>query len=207
MTPAPARRGEVAALLALALLLLALNITPITNNDLFLHLKTGDLILKKHAVPHTDDYSALARGRPYVAHEWLAAVVLRLVQGALGFNGLILLKALTAIAVAALLYAAAKELGATPAAAIGALAFVMILAASRFMERPHIFTYLMTATFLLLLARRRRGTRVPLWVFAPLQIIWANLHGGFVLGPAILAVAALATLLDGACGLDRKSVV
>jgi len=204
VTPAPARRGEAAALLALALLLLDLNITPITNNDLFLHLKTGELILETHAVPRTDDYSALARGRPYVAHEWLAAVVLRLVQGALGFNGLILLKAVTAIAVAALLYATSIELGAPPAAAIGALAFVMILAASRFMERPHIFTYLMTATFLLLLARRRRGTWAPLWVFVPLQIVWANLHGGFVLGPAILAVAALATLLDGACGFATR---
>ena len=207
MTLGPARRGETAALLALALLLLALNLTPITNNDLFLHLKTGDLILKTHAVPRTDDYSALARGRPYVAHEWLAAVVFRLVQGALGFDALIVLKAATAVAVAALLYAAALEFGAPPAAAVPVLAFAMILAASRFMERPHVFTYLMTAAFLLLLARRRRGARAPLWGLVPLQIAWANLHGGFVLGPAILAVAALASFLDGHFGCASRRAV
>jgi tetratricopeptide (TPR) repeat protein len=195
------RRGEAAALSALALLLLALNLTPITNNDLFLHLKTGELVLETHAVPKTDDYSALARGRPYVAHEWLAGVVFRLVQGALGFDGLILFKVLVAIGVAALLYAAARRLGASPAAAVSCLAFVMILAASRFMERPHIFTYLMTAAFLWLLARRRAGARAPLGAFVPLQVLWANLHGGFILGPAIVLAAALASFLDGALGL------
>ena len=144
------RRGEAAALTALALLLLALNLTPITNNDLFLHLKTGEVVLETHAVPLPDDYSALARGRPYVAHEWLAAGLFRLVLGALGFNGLVLMKVFVAFGVAGLLYAAARRLGASPAAAVSCLAFVMILAASRFMERPHIFTYLLTAAFIML---------------------------------------------------------
>ncbi len=197
------RRGEAAALTALALLLLALNLTPITNNDLFLHLKTGEVVLETHAVPLTDDYSALARGRPYVAHEWLAGVLFRLVLGALGFNGLVLMKVFVAFGVAGLLYAAARRLGASPAAAVSCLAFVMILAASRFMERPHIFTYLLTAAFLWLLARRRAGARAPLWAFVALQILWANLHGGFILGPAIVLASALAAAIDGAPDLPE----
>jgi hypothetical protein len=131
VTPGPDRRGEAAALAALALLLLILNVTPITNNDLFLHLRTGETILKTGSVPRVDDYSALAGGRPFIAHEWLAGVVFRLVQMALGWNGLILLKALSAIAVAALLYAAARLLGSPPAVAVPALTFVMILASWR----------------------------------------------------------------------------
>ncbi len=195
------RRGEAAALTALALLLLALNLTPITNNDLFLHLKTGQVVLETRTVPQIDDYSALARGRPYVAHEWLAAVLFRLVEAGLGFNGLILMKVCVALGVAGLLYAAARRLGASPAAASSCLAFVMILVAWRFMERPHIFTYLMTAAFLWLLARRRTGAPAPPWAFVLMQIIWANLHGGFILGPAIVMAAALAAALDGALGL------
>ena len=77
LTPGSIRRGEAAALAALAFLLLALNLTPITNNDLFLHLKTGEMILKTGSVPRVDDYSALARGRPFIAHEWLAGVLFR----------------------------------------------------------------------------------------------------------------------------------
>src|SRR6185295_11945941 len=67
---------------ALGILVVALTFTPITNNDLFLHLLTGRLVLEQHAVPTVDDYSALARGRPYIAHEWLSAVLFRLLQAA-----------------------------------------------------------------------------------------------------------------------------
>ncbi|TMQ71123.1 MAG: hypothetical protein E6K81_10890 [Candidatus Eisenbacteria bacterium] len=63
------------AWVALGLLILAINVTPITNNDIFLHLKTGELILETGQVPVVDDYSALARGRPFAAHEWLAGVL------------------------------------------------------------------------------------------------------------------------------------
>jgi tetratricopeptide (TPR) repeat protein len=196
VTPGPISRGEAAALLALLLLLLALTLTPIANNDLFIHLKTGETILKTGRVPQVDDYSALARGRPYIAHEWLSGVLFRLVQAVAGWNGLILLKTLVGIAVAALLYATARQTGAPPDIALPGLAFVMILAASRFMERPHIFTSLMIAAYLLLLARRHRGARAPAWAFLLLQIVWANLHGGFVLGPAIVALAAVEAALD-----------
>ncbi len=191
------RRGEGAALVALALLTAALVISPITNNDIFLHLRTGATVLTTGHVPHVDDYSALARGRPFIAHEWLAGVVFRLVELAAGLNGLIVLKTLTALLCAAALYGAARALGASPAVAIPALAFVMILAAARIMERPHIFSYLLTSVFLLLLARRRAGARVPLWGFLPIQVVWANLHGGFVLGPTIVALASLGEALEG----------
>ena len=198
------RLDEPLALAALLLLVFALNVTPITNNDLFLHLKTGAVVLSTGQVPRLDDYSALARGRPFIAHEWLAGVLFRLVElscggpGGAGLDALILLKAGVASLVALALYAAARWLGASPAAALPGLAFVMVLAAARFLERPHIFSYLMTAAFLLLLARRRAGARAPLWAFLPLQAAWANLHGGFVLGPALVGLAATGAAIDAA---------
>jgi tetratricopeptide (TPR) repeat protein len=193
------RLDQALALAALALLVLAQNITPITNNDLFLHLTTGRIILATGSVPRVDDYSALARGRPFIAHEWLAGVVFRLVEvafGAAGLDALILFKAFVAVGVAAALYAAARVLGASVAAAVSALALVMTLAAARFLERPHISTFLMTALFILVLSRRARGARAPLWPLVPLQTVWTNLHGGFLLGPALVALASGAALVD-----------
>jgi len=198
------RLDEPLALAALLLLVFTLNVTPITNNDLFLHLRTGAVVLSSGQVPRADDYSALARGRPFIAHEWLAGVLFRLVEvlcggpGGTGLDALILLKAGVAALVALALYATARRLGASPAAALPGLAFVMVLAAARFLERPHIFSYLMTAAFLLLLARRRAGATAPLWAFLPLQAAWANLHGGFVLGPALLGLAAAGAAIDAA---------
>jgi tetratricopeptide (TPR) repeat protein len=181
---------------ALLLLAGALATAPITNNDIFLHLKTGDLVLTTGAIPHLDDYSALARGRPFVAHEWLAGVVFRLAQLAAGWNGLIALKIFLSVLLAGLLLGAARRAGAAVEVAVPLLAFALYLAAPRLMERPHLFTFLMTAAFLRVLLPGAGGRATPLWPLSCLQVVWANLHGGFVLGPVLAALAALARLLD-----------
>src|SRR5439155_5425963 len=42
--------------------------------------------------------------------------------------------------------------------------------------------------------------RVPLWTFLPLQVVWANLHGGFLLGPMIVGLAAIGEALEARLG-------
>jgi hypothetical protein len=211
---APAAWIAITAAL-LGCLVLALTITPITNNDLFLHLKTGERILAEGRVPMVDDYSALARGRPFTAHEWLAGVVFQVVRaagGRHGFDALILMKSVVALCVAAMLLGAATLRGARPTMALPCLALVLILAAARFLERPHIFGYLLTAAYLLVLSRhdRRAAAGGAPWastivVLAILQIAWTNLHGSFLLGPAIVSMHAAAALLDGWRGRPGRS--
>lgn len=200
--PSP-RFGEVAALAALGLLVVTLSVSPITNYDVFLHLKTGSVILETGHVPLTDDYSALARGRPFVAHEWLSEVLFRVIErgfGTKGFPALICLTSVVALLIAASLYGAARLLGASPVIAVPMLALAMVLAGARLHIAPHIFSYLMIAVVLLLLAGRRAGRRIPLWSFLPLQIVWANLHGGFLLGPAIVGLAAIGEAVESRLG-------
>lgn len=202
------RAGRVAALAGLAALVVASTMAPITNNDLFLHLRTGSIVLATMSVPRVDDYSALAHGRPFVAHEWLAGVIFRLVErvsGSHGFDALGLLKVAVALATVALLLRTAAHLGADRFVAIACAAFVMLLAAARFLERPHIFSYLLLASFLLILARRRDRRAAGrhgggLWPLPLLQVLWANLHGSFLLGPAIVGLAALAEALEAQAG-------
>ncbi|MGH9750008.1 MAG: hypothetical protein ACRD6R_08810 [Candidatus Polarisedimenticolia bacterium] len=201
--PRLSRRGAWLASAALLLLAGVLATAPITNNDIFLHLKTGDLVLTTGAIPHQDDYSALARGRPFVAHEWLAGVVFRLAQRAAGWNGLVALKILLSVLLAGLLLGAARRAGAAVEVAVPLLAFAFYLAAPRLMERPHLFTFLMTAAFLRLLLPGPGGRSAPHWPLPCLQVIWANLHGGFVLGPVMVALAAMGRRLDR----DRRGAV
>lgn len=190
------RAAVAAAWAGLALLILALDLTPISNNDIFLHLTTGRLVIDTGRVPRVDDYSATAAGRPYIAHEWLAAVLFRTTERLGGLDALIVLKILVMLATAALLARAAGHLRAPPAVTFACLGPVMVLAAARSLERPHIFSWMLTALFLFLLARRRAGRGGPAWLFIGLQILWANLHGGFVLGPALVGLAAVAAMID-----------
>jgi hypothetical protein len=195
-----ARAQEAAALAGLGLFVVTLSLSPIIDYDLFLHLKTGAVILETGHVPQVDDYSALARGRPFVAHEWLAEVLFRLIERGFGrhaFPALTCLAAFVALATAASLYGTARLLGASAFLAVPMLGFVMVLAAARLVVRPHLFSYLMTAVFLLLLSARRAGRRIPPWTFLSLQVAWANLHGGFLLGPMLVGLAAIGARVEG----------
>jgi hypothetical protein len=189
---------------ALGLLVVALTFTPITNNDLFLHLVTGRTVLERHAIPTVDDYSALARGRPYVAHEWLSAVLFRLIQTAgpgEGWGRLVIAKVALSLLLAWLLLRAARRAGAARFAALPCLAWVLCLAAARIQERPHLFAYVALACFILILSRRARRLAAGrsdrrVWLLAPLQILWTNLHGSFFLGPGIAALAAAGAAIE-----------
>ncbi len=72
------------------------------------------------------------------------------------------------------------------------LAFVfafasLVLQAVHLHPRPHMFTTLLVAVFsFLLLEARRDGQMKRLLLLPPLMMIWANLHGGFLVGFILL---------------------
>ena len=129
------------------------------------------------------------------------------VYNAAGVAGLKLWK--FACTAAALLFVADTEAltGAPPA-----IQLVILFAAAcgfvlQALFRPQMFSLVLLGALLALLARDnyRRGAR--LWLAVPLMALWANLHGGFFIGIAALAlycaVAALGDLAAGAgwrCG-------
>ena len=63
----------------------------VIDPDLWWHLKTGEYIAQHHSVPHTDPFSYTRAGEPWVAHEWLAELLLYQIQRTTGFAGLILI--------------------------------------------------------------------------------------------------------------------
>ena len=74
---------------------------------------------------------------------------------------------------------------------------MLYLGSARFFERPHIFSYLLAALVLWLFLRYREGGRDRRWLYAiiPVQVLWVNLHGGWVEGVALVAVFAAGELL------------
>ncbi len=67
--------------------------------------------------------------------------------------------------------------------------------------RPQMFTFVLLGALLALLARENYRRRPPLWLAVPLMTLWANLHGGFFIGIASLALyTGVATIVDLASG-------
>ncbi len=61
---------------------------PVTDPDLWWHLRTGQLIVQNHQLFHADPYSFTKAGQPWLDHEWLSQIVIFLIYRSAGYGGL-----------------------------------------------------------------------------------------------------------------------
>lgn len=197
-SPAPPsaieRNALTAALLALGLLIAALTIYRMSNNDIWIHLKTGENIVRTWQVPDKDPYSFTASDHDYVAHEWLSGVLFYLVYAAAGVNGLIFFKSAVIYATCAALWMACRFRRDDPIILFPCFTLMLFIGSARFLERPHIFSYLFAALYLMCYFGWREGGRRRAWLYAIplLHVVWTNLHGGHYQGIFLLVMLAAA---------------
>jgi hypothetical protein len=172
--------------------------------DTFWALRAGQDLWRTGHVPLVDTYSHTAAGRPWPNHEWLWQA---LAYGLHRAGGLPLLS-LGAGAMVTAAYAVIYRLMAgRPWARIAILVAGLTLGTNVWVLRPQVASLLLLAVLIWLLVRGRN------WLVPPLFALWANLHGGVVLGGLVMVTAtavalvyerrrlpglALATVLGGA---------
>ena len=176
--------------IAIALPALVALLVPLPAVDLAYQVRAGDEILAARALPVADTWTFTVWGTPWVDQQWLAQVKLAAGYAIGGWELLAVLRAGLVAFTTGVLVAIARERGASPrTAAILALA-AFALAAPALALRPQLFGIALFAVLLWLIAVRARSPR--LYLLAPVVVLlWANLHGSFVLGPALLAYAWL----------------
>jgi hypothetical protein len=208
--PAPAWLKP--ALLALATLLLLTWFTgEISDTDFWHHLLTGKLTLKNHALTYPDPFSYTsnmyspefpgeARTRYFnLTHEWLAEVAMYAIYVAAGLPGLVLARALLLLVFCGLAGLMVwwrcggfyRSLAAAIAAGGVAINFQQ--------SRPFLATFLFLAITMAICERRRW-----LWALPAVFLIWANCHGGYFVGWAMLGAYCVDGLLRRPPVFDRK---
>lgn len=175
----------------------------LTDQDPFWHVAVGNWIIAHRAVPHRDVFSFSMAGAPWVAHEWLAEVVLAAIYDFAGWAGLVILAALVLAAALAVLLALLQRYFSPVPALLGAIG-AFGLAIGHLHVRPHVFGLLLLVIWLGALVAAREEDRAPTPTHALLMLLWANLHGGFVLGLGLAALFAGEALFESN---DRASLL
>jgi tetratricopeptide (TPR) repeat protein len=186
----------------LGLLVLATAVFKINDFDTWFHLKTGEYILEHHTVPTHDVFSFTAQGRTWITHEWLFEVLMFLVYRLGSLTGVILLKAL--VVALGFLFLGLALRGLKIDLAIGAplVILAVFMTTFRAFARPHVATEALIALYLYMLLSlkyrpefRARRNRL-LWLL-PVQLVWANIHSGMVLGIGIFALFIVTEFVQG----------
>jgi hypothetical protein len=174
----------LATLLLLAVVV-ASALTPM-QNDTWWQLRAGRDMWSSWRVLSTDTYSHTAHGAFWPNHEWLAEVVN---YGVYRFGGPGLLTLFATALITAAWFFSWRFTAGSGRRRFVMVALALVPASMHWEPRPHAFSLLfLMATIGLLIQRRYR--------FLPLLfLLWANCHGGVMMGSLVLAVGlGVATL-------------
>lgn len=154
--------------------------------DLWGHITFGRAVLAQGHLIFHDPYSYSGPGHLWLNHEWLSEVIQALLFDALGVFGLNLFKlCLTAVTIVFMVLAESKT-GAPYLAQIAVLLVGAVTIAPYMQFRPQMFTFALFAILLFILARDTYRATAAVWIAIPMLALWANLHGGFIMGIAAL---------------------
>lgn len=161
------------------------------------HLRTPELIFATGTWPTTDPFSGPSAGKEWLANQWLGDIPLWLGWKLAGLNGIAAVALAFLMLTYRLLYGFLRADG-VPWPAAGLWTFTAALASYyAWMARPNLVTFLAVTILARVLILYHEG-RLPakrLWWLLPLFAVWANSHGGFIIGLVMLAVATGTELL------------
>jgi len=193
LLPSP---SDLVFLYVFCLVLTALPTWLFGDGDTGFHVRTGEIILDTLSIPRTDPFSFTRAGAPWVAWEWLSDVALGAAHRAAGLNGILVLSATLLALTMAVGYRQTSNACGRPLVALVVIVLAAFSSLQHWLARPHLVTLLFAAlSFALLEGHRRRGGRRVYWLL-PLTMLWANLHGGFLVAPLMAALYAVGALLE-----------
>ncbi len=161
---------------------------PLIDPDVFWHLANGRLILTTGSIPRADPFSFTKAGTTWICHEWLTEVGMYALYHYLGATALMIVGAgvITASFALVLLRCRASPYLAALCTVLAVLASAPVLGI-----RPQMMSLLLTSVTLYIVEGG-----VPLWTLVPLGALWANLHGAFFTGTAVLGAYTAGEALD-----------
>ena len=166
------------------------------DGDLPRHLLLGRLIRETGNVPLTDTFSFRTVGYPSIPHEWLSQVLLSLSNDFLGLSGVVVLTALLVTVTWIVVYHEASRRTNHLFALLLVTALGIASSMIHVLPRPHLFTYLFTALWILVLERIKADKPRSWWWLPILMVLWVNPHGMFVLGVILWGIYLAGSLVE-----------
>ena len=154
----------------------------IGDGDTGRHIIVGKLIVTEYYIPTVDVFSHTMSGLSLTTTEWLSEAIFAVAYLAMGLNGVVLLSALLIGITFALVFQGTFQNSRSFILSFGLILLIMLATLFHWLARPHLFSWLLFAIWLPRMDQLARGDTRNVWQFPLLMLLWANLHGGFVLG-------------------------
>lgn len=193
--PSSDKSTQIANTIVLAILfgapaLMCVHAASVSDFDLGWHLRTGEWIIRNHAVPQTDPFSGTLTGKPWQAYSWLFEVLLTKLVQHLGLVGIVAYTSAMVMAITVALFHLIRRLQGDFSLAV-LLTFITGFSLAHLdTPRPWMFTILFFALEMNILMHARRTGRARELLWLPLIFcLWANIHIEYIDGLLVLGLA------------------
>lgn len=185
--------------------------------DLWMHLFFGEHILATASIPVVDSWSFTANGSPIVNHEWLSQIIFSVFYQNFSDLGLIFLKFSLYFGICFCTWKLIAQKVDNLFARIIAIFLVILALRSGISFRMQMFSYFFLALITFLECSCCKGSekgggllasyKVKAFFYPILFLLWANLHGAFVLGLGVLGVLFLDKLYRKEVGFTIAAII
>jgi hypothetical protein len=185
-------RYSYAAILLLVLAAAFVAGQPLSDPDVWWHLRTGELILDKGLV--SQDPWSFASDNAWQLHEWLSEVIMYSAFSMAGYPGVVALVSGTVAAFAGVLAVTCRRV-AVPIVAWTTALLACIATVPGMGARPQLASWLLLAVTAPYMRSCIQDRRLP-WLLLPIIWVWANLHGLWVTALALFAALVFGLALE-----------
>lgn len=169
----------------LAALAYAVSYSLPADYDFWWHLANGRYMVTQHALPVPDPYSFTAAGRGWIAHEWLPELLMYLLYRPFGVAGPAALYGLSLGGAVFLTTSVLRRLGASPLPSAGLAVLYLLVMLPFIGPRPQVAAFALFALVAWILERWIHLRDRSVWALPAVFLLWANVHGSFVVGLAL----------------------
>ena len=174
------------------IVILAVFIGAVQDPDFWWHIRIGRWMVENGRLPSTDIFTYTVPSHAWTDHEYLTEVLMWLVYSNTGALGISLFFGLITFAGFCLMY---RQVRRQPFVIVGlGLALGAIAGAPIWGPRAQMITFALTCLELYWLHGYLSGRSRALQFLPLVMVLWANLHGGWVIAFAWLGVAIVAEL-------------
>ena len=172
--------------------------------DLWGHLKFGQAHWESGLLSKTDIYSFTAFGRKWINHEWLTELIFYLLFNTFKDAGLLFGKLFVGLAVVSVMLVTCRVRRSSPVITACVMMASVWAMKPGFMIRPQLFSFLFFSIYLLLFHLFFKRKINFLFCMPFIMGIWVNLHGGFLMGGALITVIVAWETIAHAIYKDRS---
>jgi hypothetical protein len=176
--------------------------------DFWWHIATGRYIVTNHEIPVHDPFSFVTeenrgkfestslRERFIMRQYWLAQVIFYYIFQSAGPLGIVITRSVLLTLLLYLVFRSLKFFRVPDAFSLCLIIPVFYLFLHKYTgERPVLFSFIFPVIIFLIIEDYLKTRSRRIYLLPPVMLVWANLHGGFVLGIVIIGVYLAAETL------------